>query len=128
MRGVTTAVDDARTATCCGDATEHPMGDEDARALAALLKALADPARVRLVALISHAPGQEACVCDLTAPLGLAQPTVSHHLKVLVDAGLLTREQRGRWVYYSTVPAAVSGLVARVAALAPEAIASQGRA
>jgi len=112
-------VDDARTATCCRDATEHLVNDEDARALAALLKALADPARVRLMALISHAPGQEACVCDLTAPLGLAQPTVSHHLKVLVDAGLLTREQRGRWAYYSTVPAAVTDLATRISTLTP---------
>lgn len=117
---MTTTVDDTRTATCCGDATGHLVNDEDARALVVSLKALADPARVRLVALISHAPGQEACVCDLTDPLGLAQPTVSHHLKVLVDAGLLTREQRGRWAYYSLVPGAVTHLSTQVASLAPE--------
>ena len=65
---------------------------------------LADPTRLRLLSLIGAHPDGEACVCDLTAPIGLSQPTVSHHLKVLTEAGLLGREQRGRWVYYWVLP------------------------
>jgi ArsR family transcriptional regulator len=74
------------------------------------LKAIADPARLRLLSMIAaHASG-EACVCDLTEPLGLTQPTVSHHLKVLVEAGLLTRDKRGVWAYFTLVPAALDSL------------------
>lgn len=76
----------------------------DAERLATALKVLADPARLRLVSLIAAQPAAEACVCDLTEPLGLSQPTVSHHLKLLQDSGILTREQRGRWAYYRLVP------------------------
>jgi len=97
------------TGTCC--VTEAPTGAlnaADASALAHTMKALAEPTRLRLLSLVAAHDGQEACVCDLTAPVGLSQPTVSHHLKVLVDAGLLTREQRGTWAYYSLVPGAIS--------------------
>lgn len=73
-------------------------------------KAIADPNRLRLVSLISSSDGSEACVCDLTEPLGLGQPTVSHHLKILVDAGILHREKRGVWAYYSLVPGALNTL------------------
>ena len=72
--------------------------------LAGLLKAVADPARLRLLSLIHAQPSGEACVCHLTGPLGLSQPTVSHHLRVLHDAGLLERQRRGTWVYYRVVP------------------------
>src|SRR6266508_3016436 len=82
----------------------EPIDRADAERLAGVLKALADPARLRLLSLIQSAPEGEACVCNLTAPLGLSQPTVSHHLKVLADAGLLQRDQRGRWAYYRVVP------------------------
>ena len=75
---------------------EAPLSEDHAAILASRLKAVAEPARLRLVSLVLASPGQEACICDLTAPLGLSQPTVSHHMKVLVDAGLLTREKRGR--------------------------------
>ena len=68
-----------------------------------MFKALGDPTRVRLLSLIAAADGGEACVCDLTAPVGLSQPTVSHHLKQLVDAGLLSRDQRGKWAYYRVI-------------------------
>lgn len=78
--------------------------------MAGLLKAVADPSRLQLLSLILAAPGGEACVCDLTAPLGLRQPTVSHHLKVLVDAGLLTRERRGTWAWYALVSERLDGL------------------
>jgi ArsR family transcriptional regulator, arsenate/arsenite/antimonite-responsive transcriptional repressor len=76
----------------------------EAERLARALKALADPARLRLLSLIQSQPGNEACVCHLTAPLGLSQPTVSHHLKVLLRAGLVEREQRGSWAYFRVVP------------------------
>ncbi len=97
-------------AACCTPLSGGLLDDEAARRLAGMFKALADPARVRLVSLISSAAEGEACVCDLTAPLGLAQPTVSHHLRLLVDAGVLTREQRGRWAYYRVVPETLAAL------------------
>lgn len=89
---------------CCAPVTSGVLGVEDAQKLARMFRALGDPARVRLLSLIAAQSGREACVCDLTGPVGLAQPTVSHHLKRLVDAGLLTREQRGRWAYYAILP------------------------
>ncbi len=89
---------------CCTPLTAAGMGEPEAAELAERFKALADPARVRLLSLIANAPGGEACVCDLIAPLGRSQATVSHHLALLVDAGLLTREKRGRWAWYRLVP------------------------
>ena len=76
----------------------------EAEQLAAAFKVIADPARLRLLNLIASSPNGEACVCDLVAPLGLSQPTVSHHLKLLNDGGLLDREKRGLWVYYRLIP------------------------
>jgi ArsR family transcriptional regulator len=96
--------------TCCAPITTELLSQEQAVVLAARLKALADPARLRLVSLLAAAPDGEACVCDLTEPLGLAQPTVSHHLKVLHDAGLLTREKRSTWAYYAVVPDALAAV------------------
>lgn len=104
-------------AACCSPLTGEAIDPENAASLAHSLKALADPARLRLVSLVAAHEGGEACVCDLTEPLGLSQPTVSHHLKVLVDAGYLTREKRGTWAYYRIVPGsldAVAGLLAAV--------------
>jgi ArsR family transcriptional regulator len=89
---------------CCPEVLTAPLGAEEAEAVAAALRVVADPARLRLLSLIATAEGGEACVCNLMAPLELSQPTVSHHLKVLTDAGLLQREQRGRWAYYHVVP------------------------
>lgn len=89
---------------CCPEVLAAPLGPAEAEEVAAALRVVADPARLRLLSLISNAEGAEACVCNLTAPLGLSQPTVSHHLKVLTNAGLLEREQRGRWAYYRIVP------------------------
>ena len=86
------------------------MSLDDAVGLAVRLKALADPARLRLLSLIQAQPNHEACVCHLTSPVGLSQPTVSHHLKVLVQAGLLDREQRGNWAYFRVVPEALTAL------------------
>ena len=83
------------------DGLTAPMDRETAEQLARLLKAVADPARLQLLALLKSSPEGSACVCDLTGPLGLSQPTVSHHLKVLKEAGLVQREQRGTWAWFS---------------------------
>lgn len=89
---------------CCPDGLTEPVDRPSAQALAGVLKAVADPARLQLLSLISASPTGERCACDLTDPLGLAQPTVSHHLKVLAEAGLITREQRGTWAWFRLVP------------------------
>lgn len=86
--------------SCCGPGAELVVDDATARELAKVFKALGDPTRVKLLSLITASTDGEMCVCDLTAPVDLSQPTVSHHMKVLVEAGLVTREQRGRWAYY----------------------------
>jgi ArsR family transcriptional regulator len=99
---------------CCAPLVSEPLGQDDAEQLAVTLKALADPARLRLLSIVASSAGQEACVCDLIDPIGLSQPTVSHHLKVLAEAGFLTRSKRGTWAYYRLVPEAlqqVSGLL-----------------
>lgn len=85
---------------CCSPLGAPVLAEKEAAATAALFRGLADPGRVRIVNLLATAPGP-VCVCDLVAPLGLAQPTVSHHLRILREAGLVTREQRGRWAYYA---------------------------
>ena len=90
----------ATIASSCPPLLQEPLASEDAEQLASALKAIADPARLRLLSLIQAQPGHEACVCHLTEPLGLSQPTVSHHLKVLREAGLVEREQRGSWAYF----------------------------
>jgi ArsR family transcriptional regulator len=90
----------ASIASSCPPLLQGPLAAEDAEQLAAALKVIADPARLRMVSLIQAQPDGEACVCHLQESLGLSQPTVSHHLKVLVGAGLLEREQRGRWAYF----------------------------
>jgi ArsR family transcriptional regulator len=91
-------------ADCCSPLVAPALEAREAETLAGTLKALADPTRLRLISLVAAHQDGEACVCDLTEPVGLTQPTVSHHLKVLVDADILTREQRGRWAYYRLVP------------------------
>jgi ArsR family transcriptional regulator len=101
---LTVATSGADPALCCAPITGTPLSAEDAERLAALLKAIAEPTRLRLLSLVAAHEGGEACVCDLTDPVGLSQPTVSHHLKILVDAGLLIREKRGVWAYYRLVP------------------------
>ncbi|TRW45752.1 ArsR/SmtB family transcription factor [Georgenia yuyongxinii] len=95
---------------CCSPLTREPMTAVEAERLAGIFKAVADPARLRLLSIIASHDGGEACVCDLTEPLDLSQPTVSHHLKVLVEAGLVTREKRGKWAYYTVIPAALDAL------------------
>jgi ArsR family transcriptional regulator len=104
---------DVRPITCCAPLATPALSDEEAGATATLFKALGDPARVRIVNLLAGAD-EPVCVCELIGPLGLAQATVSHHLKKLTDAGLLDREERGKWAYFSINPEAM----ARVASLA----------
>lgn len=100
----------APSGACCAPLVREAADAETARELARLFKALADPARVQLVSIIAAHDGGEACVCDLTEPIGLSQPTVSHHLKILVETGILTRTQRGKWAYYALVPGALARL------------------
>jgi ArsR family transcriptional regulator len=101
-------------AECCTPAVRQALAAEGAEALARTLKALADPARLRLVSMVAAHDDAEACVCDLTEPLGLSQPTVSHHLKVLVEAGILSRDKRGTWAYYRLVPGALDAVARSV--------------
>ena len=100
----------AIVAASCPPLLAGPLDSGSALNLAGALKVLADPARLRLLSLIQAQPSNEACVCHLTEPLGLTQPTVSHHLKVLLDAGLVEREQRGSWAYYRVVPGSLEPL------------------
>lgn len=96
---------DVRTiTTCCEPVLEQALSEDEATDLAAAFKVLSDPVRLRLLSLIATAPNGEACACDLVEPLGRSQPTVSHHLSVLTDAGLLTREKRGRWAWFRAEP------------------------
>lgn len=98
------AVDTTHTqSSCCATPEGRIVGDAEAQRLAKVFKALGDPTRVKLLSLISASASAEMCLCDLTEPVGLSQPTVSHHMKQLVEAGLVVREQRGRWAYYSAV-------------------------
>ena len=97
---------------CCPGGLSQPMDRDTADALAQLLKAVANPARLQLLALIRDSEEGELCACDLTEPLGLSQPTVSHHLKLLTDAGLITRDQRGTWAWFSLVPERLAELAA----------------
>jgi ArsR family transcriptional regulator len=98
------------TDACCSPVTAGVLDVEAAEHLAHMFKALGDPTRVRLLSLIAARPANEACICDLTGPVGLSQPTVSHHMKRLVDAGLVTREQRGRWAFYQVVDSTLDTL------------------
>ena len=96
-------------AACCTPVT-GALDAEAAETLTRVFKTLGDPTRVRLLSLIAAAAGGEACVCDLIEPVGLSQPTVSHHMKLLVDAGLVSREQRGKWAYYRVVEETLSAI------------------
>jgi ArsR family transcriptional regulator, arsenate/arsenite/antimonite-responsive transcriptional repressor len=104
--------DVAEALACCTPLAREPMSEPDAARVAPLLKALADPVRLRLLSMVLSHEGGEACVCDLNDAFDLSQPTISHHLKVLHEAGLLDREKRGVWVYYQARPEAMTALVA----------------
>ena len=109
---MTTTPSTATAADCCTPLLREPLSAGQADQLARVLKALADPVRLRLVSLVAAHEGGEACVCELTEPLSLSQPTVSHHLKILVEAGIFTRDKRGVWAYYALVPATMDALSA----------------
>ncbi|WP_167264716.1 helix-turn-helix transcriptional regulator [Paenarthrobacter ilicis] len=102
---------------CCVPSGNPAMNAEEAQQKALVFKALADPNRLRLLSIVRAGESGGSCVCDLTEPLDLGQPTVSHHLKILVEAGLLHREKRGTWAYYSLVPGALEEVAAVLAAL-----------
>jgi len=102
---------DMSAPVCCAPVAAGPMSDDDALHVALRLKALADPARVKILNLIARSD-EPACVCELIPAVGLSQPTVSHHLKKLTEAGLLAREQRGTWAFYSVDPEAAGRLAA----------------
>ncbi len=120
MTPTTAATAPARPVACCAPLAAAVLSDQEATATAALFKALADPHRVRIFNLLSTSP-EPVCVCDLVAVLGLAQPTVSHHLKKLLDAELLTRTQRGTWAYYALDPQAMTRLASVTAPPFPDA-------
>ena len=95
---------------CCAPLAAAALTEQEAAVLAVRMKAVADPTRLRLLSLLLANPDQQACTCDLTEPLGLTQPTVTHHLRRLYDAGLVRTERRGVWTYYRVVPQALADL------------------
>jgi ArsR family transcriptional regulator len=105
---------------CCPPLTREPLSAQQADQVVPMLKALADPVRLRLMSIVASHEGGEACVCDLNDAFDLSQPTISHHLKVLHDSGLLERDKRGVWVYYRARLDALTGLAAMIGA--PEAV------
>ena len=109
-----TLLDPAGPAACCSPLSAKPLSAEQAEQVAPLLKALGDPVRLRLMSLIASHPGGEACVCNLNDAFDLSQPTISHHLKVLHEAGLVDRDKRGVWAYYRVRTEALASLGALI--------------
>lgn len=101
---------DTEASSCAPTLSESPLSLPEAEALALRFKAVADPNRLRILSIVSSSTDSETCVCDFAEPLQLSQPTISHHLKILVEAGLLQREKRGVWAYYSIIPGALEAL------------------
>ena len=114
-----TVISPAETAACCAPLTAQPLSMEQAEQVAPLLKALADPVRLRLMSLVASREGGEACICDLNDAFDLSQPTISHHMKVLHEAGLVDRDKRGVWVYYRLRPQALASLAALIGCPVP---------
>ncbi len=110
MSNFLTVISPAETAACCAPLSAEPLTMEQAEQVAPLLKALADPVRLRLMSLVASREGGEACVCDLNDAFDLSQPTISHHLKGLHEAGLVDRDKRGVWVYYQARPQALAAI------------------
>ncbi|WP_182908802.1 helix-turn-helix transcriptional regulator [Microbispora sp. H13382] len=106
-------------AACCAPLACEPLSESEAAELAPLFKAIADPVRLRLLSLIACHEGGETCVCDLTAAFDLTPPTISHHLKVLKQAGLIDSERRGTWVYYWINPAVLARMSALIGPASP---------
>ncbi|MFI1714485.1 metalloregulator ArsR/SmtB family transcription factor [Streptomyces litmocidini] len=114
MTESTPHISDASAPACCPPIVTAALSEGDAEIMAAMFKALADPVRLRLLSRVASHPNGEACVCDI-ADVGVSQPTVSHHLKKLREAGLLTSERRGTWVYYRPAPGILASLGAFLA-------------
>ena len=110
---------DPTEAVCCPPLAAEPLSQQQAEQVAPQLQALADPVRLRLMSLVASHPGGEACVCDLNDAFDLTQPTISHHLKVLHEAGLLDREKRGVWVYYRARTQALASLATLIGTTSP---------
>ena len=114
MSSSLTALSPVDTAACCSPLTAEPLTTEQAGQIAPLLKALADPVRLRLLSLVASHQDGEACICELNDAFELSQPTISHHMKVLHEAGLVDRDKRGVWVYYKVRPQALASLGALI--------------
>jgi ArsR family transcriptional regulator len=114
-----TMLSPADPAACCPPLSREPLSAEQAGQVAPLLKALADPVRLRLMSLVASREGGEACICDLNDAFELSQPTISHHMKVLHEAGLVDRDKRGVWVYYRVRPQALASLAALIGCPVP---------
>jgi ArsR family transcriptional regulator, arsenate/arsenite/antimonite-responsive transcriptional repressor len=114
-------ITDGGSGVCCPPLTAEPLTADQAQLVAPMLKALADPVRLRLMSLVASHPGGEACVCDLAGAFDLSQPTISHHLKVLHETGLLDREKRGVWVYYRARTDALASLATLIGPSANQA-------
>ncbi|MFG1795264.1 metalloregulator ArsR/SmtB family transcription factor [Nocardia sp. NPDC049149] len=112
----------ASTNACCAPTLTAPLSHNAAVELAVAFKALADPVRLRLLSLIASRPGEEVCVCELTPQFEQSQPTISHHLKVLREAGLIDCERRGTWVYYWAIPQVLQQLSAVLGAAGVESV------
>src|SRR5579859_1442623 len=112
-------LDPADPAVCCPPLSARPLSQAQADQVAPLLKALAEPVRLRLLSLVASHPGGEACICDLNEAFDLSQPTISHHMKVLHEAGLVDRDKRGVWVYYQVRPQALAALAALIGCPVP---------
>jgi ArsR family transcriptional regulator len=109
-------------AACCAPLAKAPLSVQEAESVAPLLKALADPVRLRLLSLIACHEGGEACVCELTDTFDVSAPTISHHLKVLREAGLITSERRGTWIYYRISPQVIARISAALGDQATEPV------
>ena len=114
MSNSLTLLTPADSAACCSPLSAEPLTTEQAEQVAPLMKALADPVRLRLMSLVASHDGGEACVCDLNNAFELSQPTISHHMKVLYEAGLVDRDKRGVWVYYKARPQALAAIGALI--------------
>src|ERR1700723_466907 len=114
MSNSLTLLTPADSAACCSPLSTQPLTMEQAEQVAPLMKALADPVRLRLMSLVASHAGGEACVCDLNDAFDLSQPTISHHMKVLYEAGLVDRDKRGGWVYYRARPDTLASLGALI--------------
>ena len=112
-------LDPVGPAACCPPLSAEPLSRAQAEQVAPLLKALADPVRLRLLSLVASHEGGEACICDLNEAFDLSQPTISHHMKVLHEAGLVDRDKRGVWVYYRVRPQALASLAALIGCPVP---------